>query len=78
MLKVTTQATVYNQTVKKQDFKSVTVDSPVQEKTIETETSVSRVYRDIQRQLDRQSDTFNGAFKEMLEKTQRIMAATSG
>jgi hypothetical protein len=78
VLKVTTQATVYNQTVKKQDFKSVTVDSPVQEKTIETETSVSRVYRDIQRQLDRQSDTFNGAFKEMLEKTQRIMAATSG
>lgn len=78
MLKVTTQATVYNQTVKKQDFKSVTVDSPVQEKTIETETSVSRVDRDIQRQLDHQSDTFNGAFKEMLEKTQRIMAATSG
>ncbi len=78
MLKVTTQATVYNQTVKKQDFKSVTVDSPVQEKTIETETSVSRVYRDIQRQLDHQSDTFNGAFEEMLEKTQRIMAATSG
>ncbi len=78
MLKVTTQATVYNQTVKKQDFKSVTVDSPVQEKTIETETSVSRVYRDIQRQLDHQSDTFNGAFEEMLEKTQRIMAAISG
>lgn len=78
MLKVTTQATVYNQTVKKQDFKSVTVDSPVQEKTIETETLVSRVDRDIQRQLDHQSDTFNGAFKEMLEKTQRIMAATSG
>ena len=78
MLKVTTQAAVYNQTVKKQDFKSVTVDSPVQEKTIETETSVSRVYRDIQRQLDHQSDTFNGAFEEMLEKTQRIMAAISG
>jgi len=78
VLKVTTQAAVYNQTVKKQGFKSVTVDSPVQERTIETETLVSWVYRDIQRQLDHQSDTFNGAFKEMLEKTQRIMAATSG
>jgi IS5 family transposase len=34
---------------------------------------VGRVYRDIERQLDNQYDTVKGAFKETLEKTQRIL-----
>ncbi|WP_225587481.1 hypothetical protein [Methylomonas fluvii] len=31
------------------------------------------MYRDIERQLDNQSDAFRGAFKETLAKTQRIL-----
>ena len=34
---------------------------------------VGRVYRDIERQLGNQSDIVKGAFKETLEKTQRIL-----
>jgi IS5 family transposase len=132
MLMVTIQAGVDSQTVKKQDFESVTVDSTVQEKAItyptdgklyercrehlvrlaeqhemplrqnynrkapylllmanryhhakhmkrkrkmlkQLKTLVGRVYRDIERQLDNQSDAVKGAFKETLEKTQRIL-----
>jgi IS5 family transposase len=36
-------------------------------------TLVGRVYRDIERQLDKQSDAVKSAFKETLEKTQRIL-----
>lgn len=37
-------------------------------------TLVGRVYRDIDRQLDNQSDAVKSAFKETLEKTQRILS----
>jgi IS5 family transposase len=36
-------------------------------------TLVGRVYRDIERQLDNQSDAVKSAFKETLAKTQRIL-----
>ena len=36
-------------------------------------TLVGRVYRDIERQLDNQSDAVKAAFKETLEKTQQIL-----
>jgi IS5 family transposase len=36
-------------------------------------TLAGRVYRDIERQLEKQSDAVKGAFKETLEKTQRIL-----
>ena len=132
MLSVTIQAGVDSQTVKKQDFESVTVDSTVQEKAItyptdgklyercrqhlvrlaeqheiplrqnynrkapyllllanryhhakqmkrkrkmlkQLKTLVGRVYRDVERQLEKQSDAVKAAFKETLEKTQRIL-----